>query len=108
VLFTDIVDSTARAAELGDRGWRALLDAHEEIARAEVEANGGLIADCTGDGLVATFDGPARGVRSALALRDKVHSLGIAIRAGLHTGEAPSRSEVASCCEGAGMTIRSA
>jgi class 3 adenylate cyclase len=92
VLFTDIVGSTARAVQLGDRGWRALLDSHEEIARAEVEANGGLIADFTGDGLVATFDGPARAVRSALALRDKVHSLGVAIRAGLHTGEVERRS----------------
>ena len=92
VLFTDIVDSTARAAQLGDRGWRALLDAHEEIARVEVEANGGVVAGFTGDGLVATFDGPARAVRSALGLRDKVHSLGVAIRAGLHTGEIESRS----------------
>jgi len=91
VLFTDIVDSTARAVELGDRGWRALLDSHEEIARAEVEAHGGLIADFTGDGVVATFDGPARGVRAALALRDRVHALGIAIRSGLHTGEIERR-----------------
>ena len=92
VLFTDIVDSTARAAQLGDRGWRAFLDSHDEIARAEVEANGGLIARFTGDGLVATFDGPARGVRSALALRDRIHSLGVTIRAGLHTGEIERRS----------------
>jgi class 3 adenylate cyclase len=91
VLFTDIVDSTARAAELGDRGWRALLDSHEEIARAEVQAHGGLIADFTGDGVVATFDGPARAVRAALALRDRVHALGIAIRSGLHTGEIERR-----------------
>ena len=91
VLFTDIVDSTARAAQLGDRGWRAILDSHEEIARAEVHAHGGVIADFTGDGLVATFDGPARAVRSALALRDRVHALGVEIRAGLHTGEIERR-----------------
>ena len=91
VLFTDIVDSTARAAELGDRGWRAILDSHEEIARAEVQAHGGVIADFTGDGIVATFDGPARAVRTALALRDRVHDLGIAIRSGLHTGEIERR-----------------
>ena len=91
VLFTDIVDSTARAAELGDRGWRAILDSHEEIARAEVQAHGGVIADFTGDGIVATFDGPARAVRAALALRDRVHDLGIAIRSGLHTGEIERR-----------------
>ena len=93
VLFTDIVDSTARAAELGDRGWRAILDSHEEIARIEVRAHGGLIADFTGDGIVATFDGPARAVRAALALRDHVHALGIAIRSGLHTGEIERRGE---------------
>ena len=91
VLFTDIVDSTARAAELGDRGWRAILDSHEEIARTEVQAHGGLIADFTGDGVVATFDGPARAVRAALALRDHVHALGISIRSGLHTGEIERR-----------------
>ena len=91
VLFTDIVDSTARAAELGDRGWRAILDSHEEIARTEVQAHGGVIADFTGDGVVATFDGPARAVRAALALRDRVHDLGIAIRSGLHTGEIEKR-----------------
>ena len=91
VLFTDIVDSTARAAELGDRGWRAILDSHEEIARAEVQAHGGVIADFTGDGIVATFDGPARAVRAALALRDRVHDLGIVIRSGLHTGEIERR-----------------
>ena len=93
VLFTDIVDSTARAAELGDRGWRASLDSHEEIARAEVQAHGGVIADFTGDGIVATFDGPARAVRAALALRDRVHDLGIVIRSGLHTGEIERRGE---------------
>ena len=91
VLFTDIVDSTARAAELGDRGWRAILDSHEEIARTEIQAHGGVIADFTGDGVVATFDGPARAVRAALALRDRVHDLGIAIRSGLHTGEIERR-----------------
>jgi class 3 adenylate cyclase len=91
VLFTDIVESTQRATELGDRDWRALLDAHEELARREVSAHGGLIADFTGDGLLATFDGPARAVRCALMLRDRVHALGIRIRAGAHTGEIERR-----------------
>ena len=91
VLFTDIVDSTARAADLGDRGWRTLLDSHEEIARREVETHGGRIADFTGDGLLATFDGPARAVRCALAVRDRVHALGVELRAGVHTGEIERR-----------------
>jgi class 3 adenylate cyclase len=91
VLFTDIVDSTARAAELGDRRWRALLDRHEEIAVREVAACGGVIASFTGDGLVARFDGPARAVRCALALRDELRALGLPIRAGLHTGEVELR-----------------
>jgi class 3 adenylate cyclase len=93
VLFTDIVDSTRRAAELGDRAWRTLLDAHEAIARREVAAHGGVIADFTGDGVAATFDGPARAVRCALALGDQVHALGIAIRAGVHTGEIERRGD---------------
>ena len=87
VLFTDIVDSTSRAAHIGDRGWRTLLDSHEEMSREEVETHGGRIADFTGDGLLATFDGPARAVRCALALRNRVHALGVELRAGLHTGE---------------------
>ena len=93
VLFTDIVESTRRAAELGDRGWRTLLDAHEEIARREVRAHGGRIADFAGDGVLATFDGPARAVRCALALREHVHAVGIQIRAGLHTGEIEQRGD---------------
>ena len=70
-----------------------LLDAHNEIARREVSAHGGLIADFAGDGLLATFDGPARAVRCALALRDQVHALGIEIRAGLHAGEIERRGD---------------
>jgi class 3 adenylate cyclase len=93
VLFTDIVESTRRAAELGDRGWRTTLDAHEHLARRTVTDHGGVIADFTGDGLLATFDGPARAVRCAQALRDAVHALGIAIRAGLHTGEIERRGD---------------
>jgi class 3 adenylate cyclase len=93
VLFTDIVESTKRAVELGDRAWRTLLDAHEDVARREVAAHGGVIADFTGDGLVATFDGPARAVRCALALRDHVHALGVRIRAGVHAGEVERRGQ---------------
>jgi class 3 adenylate cyclase len=87
VLFTDIVGSTERAAALGDRGWRALLDGHHEIARRELERYRGHEIEFVGDGLLATFDGPARAIRCALAVAEAVRALGLEIRAGLHTGE---------------------
>jgi class 3 adenylate cyclase len=87
VLFTDIVGSTQRAVELGDRRWRALLAAHEAIVRRELERFRGVEIDTAGDSFLATFDGPARAIRCALAIRDGVHSIGLTIRAGLHTGE---------------------
>jgi class 3 adenylate cyclase len=87
VLFTDIVGSTARAAALGDRAWRALLDTHNGILRRELERHRGREVKTTGDGFLATFDGPARAIRCACAIRDAVGPLGIEIRAGLHTGE---------------------
>ena len=93
VLFTDIVDSTPRAAELGDARWREVLERHDELARAEVARFGGAIADFTGDGLLASFDGPARAVRCAFALRDRMRTLGLEIRSGLHTGEVERRGE---------------
>ena len=87
VLFTDIVDSTKRAAELGDRQWRDLLEGHHSLVRGELNRFRGQEVDTAGDGFLATFDGPARGIRCACAIRDSVSSLGITIRAGLHTGE---------------------
>jgi pimeloyl-ACP methyl ester carboxylesterase len=87
VLFADIVGSTERAAELGDRAWRALLDAHHEIVRRELERHRGREVEFMGDGLLATFDGPARAIRCACAIAEAVRALGIEIRAGLHTGE---------------------
>jgi class 3 adenylate cyclase len=87
VLFTDIVDSTRRAAETGDRVWRKLLDSHDELASLMVEKHRGILIKSTGDGILATFDGPARGVRCALALRAAAKQIGLPIRAGLHTGE---------------------
>ncbi|GAG23498.1 unnamed protein product, partial [marine sediment metagenome] len=87
VLFTDIVDSTKRAAELGDRQWRDLLERHHSLVRGELNRFRGQEIDTAGDGFFVTFDGPARGIRCACAIRDAVPSLGIAIRAGLHTGE---------------------
>ncbi|MEA2674037.1 MAG: hypothetical protein QOI92_1229 [Chloroflexota bacterium] len=87
VLFTDIVGSTAKAAELGDRGWRGLLAEHNLAARRQVERFGGREIKTVGDGLLATFDGPARAVRCAAAIRDDEAELGLQLRAGLHTGE---------------------
>jgi len=87
VLFTDIVGSTERAAQLGDRGWRALLEAHNTSIRRELERFRGREIDTAGDGFLAIFDGPARAIRCAGAVVRAVRSLGIEVRAGLHTGE---------------------
>jgi class 3 adenylate cyclase len=87
VLFTDIVGSTARAGDLGDRRWRDLLDEHHARVRRQLEHFRGREVDTAGDGFFATFDGPARAVRAACAMRDSVRELGIEIRVGLHTGE---------------------
>jgi class 3 adenylate cyclase len=87
VLFTDIVGSTRRAAELGDRRWRTLLERHDELARAAIERAGGRAVKSTGDGFLATFEGPARAIECARALAASATPLGIEIRAGLHTGE---------------------
>ncbi len=87
VLFTDIVESTKRAAELGDRRWRSLLTAHDRAAREEIERFRGREIQTTGDGFLVVFDGPARAIRCAAAIRDAVRPLGISIRSGLHTGE---------------------
>jgi len=87
VLFTDIVDSTKRAAALGDRMWRALLDRHDEIVRQQLSRFRGREVKNLGDGFLATFDGPARAVRCASAIAGTVQPLGISVRSGLHTGE---------------------
>ena len=87
VLFTDIVGSTERLAELGDRRWRELLAAHDAAVRRELERFRGSEVDTAGDGFLATFDGPARAIRCGLAIRDAVRGLGLDVRAGLHTGE---------------------
>jgi class 3 adenylate cyclase len=87
VLVTDIVDSTRRAADLGDRGWRALLDRHDEAVRQEFVRFRGREVKTLGDGFLATFDGPARAVRCASAIVGKMRPLGIDVRSGLHTGE---------------------
>jgi len=87
VLLTDIVDSTRTAAELGDHEWRELLERHQETVRRELERFGGREVKSTGDGFLATFDGPARAVRCAGAILGSSDELGIRVRAGLHTGE---------------------
>jgi class 3 adenylate cyclase len=93
VLFTDIVDSTRLAAEAGDRRWRELLDAHDEISAREVERFRGRRVKTTGDGMLAVFDGPARGVRCAQAVLDGLAELRVEIRAGLHVGECELRGD---------------
>ncbi len=93
VLFTDIVDSTRRAAEMGDRDWRALLDAHDAIVRSQLARFRGREVNTSGDGFLAMFDGPQRAIRCAMAIRDAVQALGIEVRAGLHTGECEVRSD---------------
>jgi hypothetical protein len=87
VLFTDIVSSTEKAIELGDRRWRELLGRHNELVRRELLRYRGREVDTTGDGFLAVFDGPARAIRCAAAIVDGVHELGLTIRTGLHTGE---------------------
>ena len=87
LLFTDIVGSTARAADLGDRAWQELLDRHRDAVRVQIARFRGREVDATGDGFFATFDGPARAVRCAAAMVDAVRALGLDIRAGVHTGE---------------------
>jgi class 3 adenylate cyclase len=87
VLFTDIVGSTQQASRVGDRQWRELLNVHDDLARRLVEEFGGQLIKTTGDGILATFDGPGRGIGCAAAVKDELGGIGLQIRAGLHTGE---------------------
>jgi class 3 adenylate cyclase/pimeloyl-ACP methyl ester carboxylesterase len=93
VLFTDIVDSTTSAAALGDAAWRRVLDRHDKICQRTVADCGGRLVKGTGDGVLATFDAPARGLRCADTLRSALSDAGIAIRAGVHTGEVELRGD---------------
>ena len=93
VLFTDIVDSTATAERFGDKEWRALLDRHDGIVRSEINRFRGVEVKTTGDGFLAAFDGPARAVQCAMAARHQVGSVGLTIRAGVHTGECVERGD---------------
>jgi class 3 adenylate cyclase len=91
ILFTDIVDSTGRAATLGDREWRRLLDRHDQVAQAEVSRWHGSLVKTTGDGILATFDAPTRALRCAFGLSDALSLLDLQIRAAIHTGEVELR-----------------
>jgi class 3 adenylate cyclase/pimeloyl-ACP methyl ester carboxylesterase len=93
VLFTDIVDSTTRASELGDSAWRDLLDRHDTTVRRQLDRYRGTEIKSVGDGFLATFDGPARAIQCAVAVRDNLQPLGLDVRAGLHTGEVERRGE---------------
>jgi pimeloyl-ACP methyl ester carboxylesterase len=93
VLFTDIVDSTRSAAEMGDQTWRRLLDNHDQLAKQMIEKHRGILIKTTGDGVLATFDGPGRAVRCALALGTAAQQIGLPLRAGLHTGEIEIRGK---------------
>jgi class 3 adenylate cyclase/alpha-beta hydrolase superfamily lysophospholipase len=93
VMFTDIVDSTRRAGELGDSRWKDVLERHDELVRAQLRRHQGREIKTTGDGFLATFDGPARGIRCAVAIAAEVQPLGIEVRAGLHTGECELRGD---------------
>jgi pimeloyl-ACP methyl ester carboxylesterase/class 3 adenylate cyclase len=92
VLFTDIVDSTGHAARLGDQRWRQLLDRHDSFVRGEVDRHQGQLVKTTGDGILATFDGPARAIECGVEIVQGVRPLGIEVRAGLHTGEYERRN----------------
>jgi class 3 adenylate cyclase len=87
LLFTDIVRSTAAAAEAGDRNWRRVVEQHHAIVRDELQRHGGLEADTAGDGFYATFDAPSHAIDCARALRDRLRTIGVEIRAGVHVGE---------------------
>jgi class 3 adenylate cyclase len=93
VLFTDIVDSTRHAADVGDQRWRDLLERHDELARSEIASYQGRLVKHTGDGLLATFDGPTRAVMCATALAERMTEAGLDIRSGLHTGECLRRGD---------------
>jgi class 3 adenylate cyclase len=93
MLFTDIVGSTRTAADVGDRRWHELLDAHDAVVRRQLDRFRGRSVKQTGDGHLAVFDGPARAIRCGLAIRDGVRPLGLNVRVGIHTGEVELRGE---------------
>jgi class 3 adenylate cyclase len=93
VLFTDIVDSTSQAGAMGDAAWRKVLDEHDRIAKRLIEQHRGRLIKTTGDGVLATFDGPGRAIRCALGMDPALARLKLSVRAGLHTGEVEDRGD---------------
>jgi class 3 adenylate cyclase len=93
ILFTDFVGSTPKLADVGDKKWTAVLDQHDALVRRELDRHRGRKVNTTGDGVLATFDGPARAVRCAQAICEGVRALGIEVRSGLHTGEVETRGQ---------------
>jgi class 3 adenylate cyclase len=93
VVFTDIVRSTDRLADVGDAKWRALLDRYDDVCVTEVSRHGGVLVKQTGDGMLAHFDSPGRAVTGAVAINERVGSLGLRTRSGVHTGEVERRGE---------------
>ena len=106
ILFTDIVDSTAQAAAMGDRGWRDVREQHDRVTRTQLTRFRGREVKSLGDGFLAVFDGPARGVRCARAICDSMGRLGVDLRAGLHTGEIePDGDDVAGLAVAIGARV---
>jgi class 3 adenylate cyclase len=106
VLFTDIVGSTERARELGDRAWRELLERHHAAVRRELARYRGVERDTAGDGFFATFDGPARAIRCAQGILQSVETIGLELRAGVHSGECElHEGKVAGIVVGAGARV---
>lgn len=103
VLFTDLVQSTEQVVQLGDTEWRAILDRHDQVVTREIDRYRGVRVKHTGDGVLATFDGPARAIGCASAIRDAMQKLGVEVRAGLHTGEVELRG-----CDIAGIAVHMA
>ncbi len=91
LLFTDVVASTERVVALGDRAWRAVLDRHDDVVRRQLARFSGREEKFTGDGMLATFDGPARAIRCGTAIRDAARQIGLEVRVGIHTGEVERR-----------------
>ena len=91
LLFTDVVASTERVVALGDRAWRAVLDRHDDVVRRQLARFSGHEEKFTGDGMLATFDGPARAIRCGTAIRDAARQIGLEVRVGIHTGEVERR-----------------